>query len=297
MKVKLKRRSFILLIFLMLIAMAPGFAQSPASIIDSLDIEIWPDYDKASVLVLLTGTLAGDTSLPAAVTLPLPEAAQLNAVARIDRQNGSMRDDISWNTDSPNTLTFITPDSRFRVEYYFPYTVNNNQRSFDFTWLADIPVQSFQLRVQRPTSAVSLNTEPASTNVVAGGDGFEYHTFSAQDLPAGQPFSLHVAYTMGSAQLSAASMPPPNTGAQAPALPAGPGTPSGFSWALAAVVAGGVIIIGAMIWQIASRRRTPDSRSANESRVEAGARTRFCRNCGSKVDEDDRFCRECGSEL
>lgn len=279
----------------MLIALAPGFAQSPASIIDALDIEIWPDYDRASVLVLLTGTLAQDTPLPAAVTLPLPETAQLNAVARIDRQNGSMRDDISWNTDSPNTLTFITPDSRFRVEYYYPYTVSNNQRSFDFNWLADIPVQNFHLRVQRPTSAVSLNTEPASTNVLKGEDGFEYHTFSAQDVPAGQPFSLHVAYTMGSAQLSAASMPPSNTGTQPAAPPAAPGT--GLNWALVVIVAGGVMIIGALIWQIASRRRTPHSRNSNDSRDEAASRVRFCRDCGGPIDEGDRFCRGCGSEL
>ena len=245
----------------------------------------------------MTGTLAGDTLLPATVTLPLPEAAQINAVARIDRQAGNMRDDIAWNTDSPNTLTFITPELRFRVEYYYPYTVNNNQRSFDFTWLADIPVHNFQLRLQQPTSAVTLTTEPASANIATGGDGFEYHTFSAQDVKAGQPFSLHVAYTMSTAQLSATSMPPPNSGEQPPALPGTPGTASGISWALVVIVAGGVIIIGALIWQITSRRRPPASRNANDSGVEARSRTRFCRNCGGPIDESDRFCTSCGSEL
>jgi hypothetical protein len=53
----MKRNSFILLIFFMLMPMTTGFAQKPVSVIDSLDIEIWPDYDRASVLVLLTGTL------------------------------------------------------------------------------------------------------------------------------------------------------------------------------------------------------------------------------------------------
>jgi hypothetical protein len=80
----MKRNSFILLIFFMLMPMTTGFAQKPVSVIDSLDIEIWPDYDRASVLVLLTGTLPRDTQFPASVTLPLPETAQLNAVARID---------------------------------------------------------------------------------------------------------------------------------------------------------------------------------------------------------------------
>ena len=100
----------------MLMPAAIGIAQTPVSVIDSLDIEIWPDYDRASVLVLLTGALPGDTRLPASVTLPLPGGAQINAIARIDSKDGSMKDDIFSSNDPPDTLTFVTPDLRFRVE-------------------------------------------------------------------------------------------------------------------------------------------------------------------------------------
>ncbi|UCD78222.1 MAG: zinc ribbon domain-containing protein, partial [Desulfobacterales bacterium] len=290
----MKHKLFTLIFLIILIARTPGFAQSPAAFIDSLDIEIWPDYDKPSVLVLLTGTLPGDTPLPATVSLPLPEAAQLNAVARIDGNDGNMIDDILWSTDSPNTLTFSTPDLRFRVEYYLPYTVKENQRSFDYTWLAAIGVNNFQLRVQRPISASTLNTEPAAANVAKSWDGFDYHTFPARAVPAGQLFSLHVDYQMAGAQLSVANMPRPNTGVQAPASPAAPSTGSDRNWALAAMVAGGLIVCGALIWQIASRRRSPDIREPNDSRVEKRSGARFCSNCGEPVDEDDRFCRGCG---
>jgi hypothetical protein len=110
----MKRISLILLVMLMLMPMTPGLAQNPVSVIDALDIEIWPDYDRASVLVLLTGTLPGDTRLPASVTLPLPEVARLNAVARIDSKDGKMKDDIFSSSDPPGALTFTTPDLRFR---------------------------------------------------------------------------------------------------------------------------------------------------------------------------------------
>jgi len=293
----MKRKSFVLLIFLLLIPMATGFAQNPVSVIDALNIEIWPDYDKASVLVLLTGTLPGDTRFPASVTLPLPPAAQLNAVARIDSKDGNMKDDIFSSTDPPGTLTFITPDLRFRVEYYLPYTVNKNQRSFDYTWLAAVTVNNFQLRVQRPTSAITLNTEPATENVVRSGDGFVYHTFPARVVPAGQPFSLHVDYKMTTAQLSATSLPPPNPSIQTPALPATPGTGAGINWALVTMVTGGLIIIVALIWQIARRRPRPNMRKPIDQRVEKQSRTEFCRNCGDPIDEGDRFCSGCGSEL
>jgi len=293
----MKRKSFIFIVFVMLTAMATGFAQNPVPVIDALDIEIWPDFDRTSVLVLLTGTLPPDTRLPASVTLPLPEVAQLNAVARIDSKDGNMKDDIISSTDRPGSLTFITPDLRFRVEYYLPYTVNENRRSFDYTWLAAISVNYFQLRVQRPTSASTLNTEPATANVVRSGDGFDYHTFPARAVPAGQSFSLQVDYKMTTAQLSVAGLPSPNTNMQTPASPATPSTGSGIKWALAAVVTGGLIIIVALIWQIASRRLSPNIRKPVDSRVEKQSRAKFCRNCGELIDEGDRFCSECGSVL
>jgi len=293
----MKRKSSMLIMLFMLMPMGTGFAQNSVSVIDALNIEIWPDYDKASVLVLMTGTLPGGTRFPASVTLPLPPAAQLNAVARIDSKDGNMKDDIFSSTDPPGTLTFITPDLQFRVEYYLPYTVNKNQRSFDYTWLAAVTVNNFQLRVQRPISAITLTTEPATANVVRSGDGLDYHTFPARAVPAGQPFSLHVDYKMTSAQLSATSLPPPNTGIQTPALPAPPGTGFGINWALAAVVSGGLIIIGVLIWQIARRRPWLNIRQPIDSRVEKQSRAEFCRNCGEPIDESDRFCSGCGSEL
>jgi hypothetical protein len=295
--VKMKCSLFILLIFLGLVPMSAGFAQDPASVIASLDIEIWPDYDRPSVLVLLTGMLPGDTRLPASVSLPLAKDARLNAVARIDGKDGKMKDDIFSSTDLSETLTFITPDLRFRVEYYFPYTVNDNQRSFEYTWLAAVTVNNFQLMVQRPTSAGTFNTEPATANVVSRVDEFEYHTFPTQTVPAGQPFSLHVDYQMATPQLSAASISPSNTGVQPSASPAATSAGSGFNWALVVIVAGGLIIIGGLIWQIAYHRRSPDTRKPIDSRVEKRSGERFCRNCGEPIDEGDQFCRGCGSEL
>jgi hypothetical protein len=293
----MKRMPFILIIFFMTMPMATGFAQNPVPAIDSLSIEIWPDYDRASVLVLLTGTLPADTHFPASVTLPLPEGAQLNAVARIDRNDGTMKDDIFSVPDPDGKMTFITPDPSFRVEYYLPYTVNNNQRSFDYTWLAATPVNNFQVRVQRPLSAGTLSTEPAAANVESSRDGFEYHNFPARAVPAGQPFSLQVDYNMTGDQLSVASLPPANTGIQNPTSPVTSKSGSGMNWALVAIIAGGFLILVALIWQMASRRSSPSVDKLADTGAEKQSRAKFCRNCGEPIDKGDRFCRGCGAEL
>ena len=293
----MKHPSFILLVIFIWMPASICFAQNPVSVIDSLDIEIWPDYDRASVLVLLTGALPGDTRFPASVTLPFPKAAQLNAVARIDGKDGIMKDDIVSSINSAGLLTFITPDLRFRVEYYLPYAVAKSQRSFDYTWLADVTVNNLQLRVQRPTSASTLNIEPAAANVERGGDGFDYHIFPARAVPAGKPFALHVDYKMITSQLSATSLPRKNINIQTSAIPATSRTGYGIDWALAAIVAGGLIFIVALIWQITSRRAAPNIRKPIDSRVERQSQAKFCRNCGEPIDEGDRFCSGCGSEL
>ncbi len=293
----MKRNSFFLLIFFILMPMATGLAQSPVTVLDSLVVEIWPDYDKASVLVLLTGTLPIDTRFPASVTLPLPETAQLNAVARIDSSDDTMKDDIFSSTNPSGTLTFITPDLRFRVEYYLPYLVDNDRRSFDYTWLADIAVNQFQLKVQQPIASGSLKIEPAAGNVLKGGDGFDYHIFSPRTVPSGQPFSLQVDYNMTTSQLSVEKLPPSNTGIQPPELPAAATAGTGINWSVVAIVTGSLIIVVVLVWQIASRRPSSNIGKPIHAGLEKQSQAKFCHGCGVPVKKVDKYCRECGAAL
>jgi hypothetical protein len=287
---------YLLIIIFALILPAAGHTQDKVSAIDALVVDIWPDYDRTSVLVLLTGTLSADTKLPATAILPLPETAQLHAVARIDSSDGIMKDDIISSLE-PGGLRFTTSDLRFRVEYYLPYVANNNRRTFNFTWLADLSVDNFQLKVQRPISASFLATEPASMNVIKGQDGFTYYAFPVQAVPAGQSFSVDVDYTMNTVQLSAASLAPPGTEVPKPELPSSPGTVAGINWSMVAVVAGGVIIVIIIGWQIATRRGALNRSIPQDETAKEQTRIDFCSNCDKPTDIDDRFCRNCGAAL
>jgi len=292
----MKPKYFFLLILLTLILPATSHTQGKVTVIDSLDIELWPDYDRASVLVLLTGTLPANTKLPATVTFPFPETAQLNAIARIDGSDGIMKDDI-FSYPASGELTFIIPDLRFRLEYYLPYAVNNKQRIFNFTWLADLSVNRFQLRVQQPTSASSLATEPATTNVLRGEDGFTYYVFPARTVPAGQSLSVRVDYTMTTAQLSVESLAPPSTRVKKPGLPSTSNTAAGINWPIVAVVVGSIIIVIVFVWQIATSRAASSRSITHHSKTKNQSHAKFCRNCGNPIDKDDRFCSKCGTAL
>lgn len=289
----MKRNLFFILIFIILCPMATGFAQNTVTSLDALVIDLWPDYDRASVLFLLTGSLPANTKFPASVTLPFPETARLNAIARIDGRDGNMKDDI-LSSPAPGEISFITPDFRFRLEYYLPYAVDNLRRSFDFDWSADISVDNFQLNIQQPKSASSLTTEPIAENIVTRENGLIFHTFATRTIQAGQPLLVHVNYKMTSAQLSAESRPPQLSDEQTTGSSTESTVGSGINWA---IVIGGLIVFAALAWQVASHRSLVRNRKPSEARVEFQTQTNFCQNCGKPVDEDDKFCGECGSEL
>jgi hypothetical protein len=291
----MKLRYFFFIVLLTLILPVAGHTQEKATAIDSLAVELWPDYDRASVLVLLTGTLPADTKLPATVIIPIPEGAQLNAVARIDSTDGKMKDDLS-SSFVPGRISFITPDLRFRLEHYLPYTVNNNQRTFTFSWSAAISVNKFRLSVQRPLSASRLTTKPTSISVLRGEDGFTYYTFPEQVVSAGQSFSVRVDYTMTTAQLSVERLNLPSTRAQEPGSPSTK-TGSGVNWPILFAVSGCIIIVMVFIWKIATRRAESNRIITQDASAQKESFSKFCSNCDSPSDKNDKFCSKCGASL
>ena len=290
----MKHRYFLLLILVMLMLPGTGHTQDKITAIDSLAVEIWPDYDRASVLVLLTGTLPADTKLPASITLPIPASAQLNAVARIDSSDGEMIS-ITTFTRTQDEITFVTTDLQFRVEYYYPYTIDNDHHTFTFTWSTDLPVDNFQIRIQQPKAATSLTTVPGTIEVASEEDGFTYHAFPIKSVPAGQPFSLTVDYIMGSDQLSVASLTSP--GEPGSASPLAAKGKAGINWSIVVIVVGALIIIIVLVWQIVARRAGSNSPESHQAEFKSKTPSTYCTNCGNQTAKEDKFCSKCGSAL
>jgi len=293
----MKRNIFAVLFILLLIPATYGNAQNEISVIDSLTIDLWPDYDRPSVLVLLTGRLPDDTRFPATVTVPLAKNAQLNAVARIDGRDGIMKDDISSIPGPSDMLMFITPDLQFRVEYYIPYTVNGNQRLFDYAWLADIAVNNLQLKIQQPKAATSFDVKPAAIDIVTGGDGLTYHAFSPRAVLAGQSFSVHLEYEMTTTRLSANMLPPARAESQVTGELSRSDTGPRTNWAILAIIAGSLFIITGVVWLLASRRNQMEPYKPHSQKPRKQPRDKFCRDCGEPVDKADKWCGQCGTDL
>ena len=301
---KLRTRYLLLLVLLLALSSASLIsAQAPPTILDSLYVAFWPDYDDPSVLVLMTGTLPADASYPAEVTIPLPPQAEVNAVARINDDVGMA--DVTFEIVD-DELTFTTPDERFRVEYYAPYADDGEWRNFDFAWNSDLDVQEFTAEIQQPVNATSMSTQPAAANVGTGpSDGLTYHALPSQVIPSGTPYEMSFRYKMTSAGLTAGGSP--QTGAITSSTTNNTvEASSANNWLLilAGVVA--LLLVVAGTWYLASRssgngksRRSSKARKPRKrsSKERSAQQAQFCHTCGTQANKEDQFCRNCGTQL
>lgn len=279
-------------------------AQDTPVELEWLTVDLWPDFDRPAVLVLVTGSLPPEVTLPVEIAVPLPPGADVNAVARIDASDSMLADLDPVIGDE--FVTFTLPDRRFRVEYYYPYETSGLQRSFTFNWFApQLTVRDLSLAVQEPALAEEMNTDPATEAVTQGNDQLDYYNLPDQAVPGGESYMVDVTYEMGEDRLTAAV---------AEELPAAPETTAAptdggfdFDWPVVLGITGGLLIGVALAWQLFGDRLTGRAtpRKPRPNRVQAQATThregggaaRFCHNCGEQTQPGDRFCRECGTRL
>lgn len=293
------------------LALVPAAAaQSPVDELATLEIELWPDFDRPATLVLLTGTLADDVPVPATVILPVPEEASLNAVAHVNVGSGDLENVTDVDSDTPGQLTFTTPSPTFRIEYYVPYETNGDQRQITFDWRSDMAVDQVLATVQQPAEATDFQLLPAADRSTTGADGLVYHAYDGQAMPAGQSFSVTASYELASGELSADVLAAQQPQVQGPLpLVSGPAQSEdpGLNWPIVVIVAGGLIMVAALAWFLytnsnRSRRRAPRPRPVRRTKPEASqsppsSTAQFCHQCGRPVEDEDRFCRACGTPL
>lgn len=299
------------LFYLLLLFILPtSLVQAQTAVtLESLDVELWPDYDQEAVLVLLTGTLPPGTALPVTITVPLPAGADFNVAARITSDN-TMTDQGVDPTVSADAVTFELTEQRFRVEYYQPYTATDNQHNFTFSWQSDMPVDALSVTIQQPIAATNMTVVPTPSTVSEGQDGLTYHVLATQPVPAGETFNVQIGYTMSSPpQLTESFLQ--SSDSNLPILEAEPVAEEAFDWQLLLLVLGGLILFVTGVWYFTNLRaakarpikprpqrtgKRPSFPTAKATATPKG-KGNFCHQCGQPLNPEDKFCRSCGTPV
>ncbi|MBM3144900.1 MAG: zinc ribbon domain-containing protein [Chloroflexi bacterium] len=298
----------ILLFVFLLALLIPAGAQAQDEIrLAYLQVDLWPEYDRPEMLVILRASLNPDVKLPVDVTFRIPAAAGDPHAVAIGQPDGSLlnagyerRAEAQW---AYVTVLATTPD--IQLEYYDPQLEKDgNARHYEFTWVGDYDIVSMVVKVQQPVGASQMSVEPDLGEFQAGSDGMQYYLMEIGAPIAGDVVSVKVDYQKDNDALSVESFEI-QSGA-----PSTEGTtkraeitlPSLLPWLLGGL--GMLLVVGGIIWYWRSGQDVSEAKRANRGRRAASGRQddldqdrTHCHQCGKRASPGDRFCRACGARL
>ncbi len=298
-------RNWMLVLALVGILLVPTLARAQGEVtLQTLDIQLWPEYDQPSMLVIMDFSVAPSTSLPISLTMRIPARTELLALAREENDNFFVIPSEATVTQGEwKLITFqITDLNIYRIEYYDPLVKNGAQRSYDFTWPGSYAVANFRIKVQEPVGATGTSTAPQLTDFGPEPDGFVYYRSALTSLAGGENYRLSVSYSKANDDLSVSNVPVqpvmPDASGQFSLPPLNEMLPWLFGIIGLLLVAGG----GFWYWQSSRAVAAPKrkrKRPARRPASEAGdaADSMYCHQCGKRAQSVDRFCRACGARL
>lgn len=265
----------------------------------SVSVQLWPEYDQPSMLVITDFEVAANTQFPASVTFRIPQDANLIAVATYTA-DGTLMDAVFKGPKADGewqSFTITLDSTAARFEYYQPIAFNGEQRIFSYLWDGAYAVEVFNIRVLEPLDTTSLTTTPELASISQEND-LKYFESDPVKLAAGEQFVLNLDYKKASDALITSSQ-----GVQ-PAAPVDENTPGRVSlsnylpYLLAGL--GAVMIVGgfAYYWQAGrGSSKKPRRRAHSNVESEENGEETYCPQCGTRAKPSDRFCRVCGGRI
>lgn len=295
-------RKFLLIMMLGILFLFPSsvFAQADLKFA-SVSVQLWPEYDQPSMLVITDFALPAATTLPVTLTFRIPKDANLIAVATY-APDGTLtnavfdgpKEDGEW-----QSFTVSIDSMAGRFEYYQSLTFNGTQRIFSYLWDGTYAVDQFGIRVLEPFDTTSLKTTPALSSI-SQENNLKYYEGDPVVLASGEQFTLNLDYEKSTDTLII------NTQGVEPSVPVDENTPGrvSLSNSLPYIIGGlGVImIVGGVVYYWQSGRRSsgggkPRRRSHSHAEDQEGGEEAYCPQCGARAKGGDRFCRTCGARL
>ena len=303
----MKRPILIFTLLLGLILSMPAGAQSNLAV-DVLQVQLWPEYDQPSMLVIYTLELSETQPLPVDVTVRIPKSVGIpSAVAVLEDATLVTREYTRAVNGDWAEITLQADFPQIQIEYYDTTLSQQDQpRKFDFRWLADYDINNLIVSVRQPVNASEITITPSLGSGVQGPDGLLIYSSSMGPIPAGQTFDLSLSYNKNDTTLSilSDSSTAPDSQSQPAATIVGP-LPI---WAWGLIGLGVVVLVGGGIllyrsnqsYEYAGSYTRKKQQASSRRRSSAGQKTKgtvFCHNCGTQALAEDKFCRECGTKL
>ena len=316
-------RKLFILFLLTFIVITPSItsAQEKPSLA-VVEVDLWPEFDHLSILVIYQITLPPDVQLPADIEIRIPadsiipsnDAENSNQIqgepnALAARQpNGSLFN-LPYTKESEgdwSRIVFKATTPEIQLEYYDPnIEMDNNSRHFHYRWPGDYEVEDFIIEVQQPFDASDMRITPTLGSGVTKADGMVYFSSDIGSLPDGQSFEISLNYEKESDTLSAENVPLEASGPINVTASSRIARSNWLPWLLG--IGGLLLIFGGVIWYWQSGRETSGVKKETPRRRKSSVQKEidtisegdhiYCHQCGKRATHGDRFCRACGTQL
>ncbi|MFU8772411.1 MAG: hypothetical protein ACNA8H_08330 [Anaerolineales bacterium] len=300
-----KNLFFAALISINLILLLPlNTAAQEHPTLSELDVNLWPEFDHPSMLVIYFATLSPQVSLPVEITLRMPASVDAPHAVAVGPTTASVGDVFYTQQVRGDWayVTFTATMPAIQFEYYDPGLIKEgDQRYFEYRWPGDYAVDSFALRVQQPIDTTELLLSPATSNVLQGGDGLWYHIMDVGPLGTTDTFQITLDYSKTTDRLTYQSLQIQPSG-EIPTGAASPVNNQYLVWALGVL---GVLLIAAggfWFWNSSRAEQPPHTRGRRRSTrpiadIDDETEAIYCHQCGKRAHSGDRFCRSCGARF
>jgi hypothetical protein len=304
------KRLIVLLAALVLLVPAAVSAQA-ALTLPSVEVDLWPEYDRPEMLVIYHLTLPSSVSLPHDMTVRIPAAVGDPSAVAARQPDGNLFN-IPFTPPQVNgnwsLITFRASTPEVQIEYYDPGLQKNGaDRHFVYNWPGDYAVNSLVVQVQQPIDATDMQISPSLGGSHVGGDGLVYYTAEEGAMTVGQSFNITVDYKKSTDKLSVSTIQVQSSAPLSSTTPSSRFTLTALlPWVLG--VLGVVLIVGGGTWYWLSgreksspaprriRRKTAAAEMDADKADTDGGKV-YCHNCGKRANPGDRFCRTCGTAL
>lgn len=272
---------------------------------DSVLVQLWPEFDKPEMLVLMELNLAADVALPLDLEIRLPQDAMIHVVAVGLTQDtvtdkGIIHEARRVRGDLVVTIQDVSSPA-VRIEYYDSLERQGERRYYSYLWPGAAATKSLVVMFQLPVDATGLMMDPVPIHSSSDTNGLNYYQVDFLAREAGATASLEVSYQKTTSRLSASL---PSVQVAAP-LDSGAQGRISFSiylpWLIG--VAGFLMIvigmgIGLSYWRGTDSGSIPRRRhGADRVKNGIGRGMTHCPECGHCLQPGDMFCRACGSRI
>ena len=302
----MKKWFFILPILIYLFSAGNSAAQE-LPIINTLEIDLWPEYDRPELLVIYRVELSTEVSPPVTLSFRIPvEAGEPHAVAVRDPNGGLLNAPYERTVTGERaiiTLTATMPG--IQLEYYDPQIqINNTHREFQYTWPGDYTVESMSIMLQQPYNTSQVKISPPQAEIKPGAEGMNYHTIELGNQPMGVSTIISVEYVKEGDALSVESLPPQPISSINNNITGRMNVLDYVPWGLSFL--GILLLTGGIYWYRQWGRRQPKPKIKRSRRRSTIVPTQsssndegitYCHQCGKRASQGDRYCRACGTKL